>query len=194
MAIRIREVEPGDLAMIKSPPREFAEHLNAIDELEPLLDEEIDRIERLAFGRVPVCTMLIAEVDGAVAGHLSYFWGLSTEGVAPAFFVGDLFVRDCCRGRGIGRLLMQHARDMPGRGTRTRYHRRCGARTHPTKPSTGGSARGPTTRKCSSRGLWRTRRTAIGHRSRCHRVRQTKPRKIGDERTVAVSGTDLSRR
>lgn len=98
--------------MIKSPPREFAEHLNAIDELEPLLDEEIDRIERLAFGRVPVCTMLIAEVDGAVAGHLSYFWGLSTEGVAPAFFVGDLFVRDCCCGQGIGRLLMQHARDI----------------------------------------------------------------------------------
>jgi GNAT superfamily N-acetyltransferase len=112
MTVQIRPAKPADLAAIKALLREFAAYLNAIDEPEPVIDEEIDRIARLAFGPEAVCTMLLAEADGAVAGHLSYFWGLSMEGVAPALFVGDLFVRDGYRGLGIGRLLMQHAREM----------------------------------------------------------------------------------
>jgi GNAT superfamily N-acetyltransferase len=110
MTVRIRPAVPADLADIKLLLREFAEHLNAIGEPEPVLDEEIDRIEELAFGPRAVCTVLIAEVDGKVAGHLSYFWGLSMEGVAPALFVGDLYVRGGYRGQGVGRMLMQHAR------------------------------------------------------------------------------------
>jgi GNAT superfamily N-acetyltransferase len=112
MTVHVRAAVPADLANIKSLLREFAEYLNAIDEPEPILDEEIDRIERLAFGSGAVCTILIAETDGKIAGHLSYFWGLSMEGVAPALFVGDLFVRDSCRGQGVGRTLMQHAREI----------------------------------------------------------------------------------
>jgi diamine N-acetyltransferase len=112
MTVHIRPARPADLPDIKLLLREAAEHLNAIDEPEPVLDEEIDRIEQLAFGSGAVCTVLIAERDGKIAGHLSYFWGLSTEGVAPALFVGDLYVRSSCRGQGIGRMLMQHAREI----------------------------------------------------------------------------------
>lgn len=112
MTFRIRLAVPADLADIKLLLREFAEYLNAIDEPEPILDEDIDRIERLAFGPGAVCTVLIAETDGKIAGHLSYFWGLSMEGVASALFVGDLYVRGSCRGQGIGRMLMQHAREI----------------------------------------------------------------------------------
>jgi GNAT superfamily N-acetyltransferase len=112
MTVRIRPAKPEDLAAIKALLREFAAYLNAIDEPEPVLEEEIGRIEQLAFGPEAVCTILIAEADGEVAGHLSYFWGLSMEGVAPALFVGDLFVRDRFRGRGLGRMFMQRAREI----------------------------------------------------------------------------------
>ncbi len=112
MTLRIRQASAADLTDIKLLLRESAEYLNAIDEPEPVLDEEIDRIEQLAFGPGAVCTVLIAEADGKVAGHLSYFWGLSMEGVAPALFVGDLYVRGGYRGQGIGRMLMQHVREI----------------------------------------------------------------------------------
>jgi diamine N-acetyltransferase len=112
MTVHIRPARPADLPEIKLLLRESAEHLNAIDEPERILDEDIDRIEQLAFGPGAVCTVLIAERDGKVSGHLSYFWGLSKEGVAPALFVGDLYVRSSCRGQGIGRMLMQHAREI----------------------------------------------------------------------------------
>jgi GNAT superfamily N-acetyltransferase len=144
MTVQIRPARPADLAIIKALLREFAAYLNAIDEPEPVDDEEIDRIEQLAFGPEAVCTMLIAEADGAIAGHLSYFWGLSMEGVARALFVGDLFVRDGLRGRGIGRLLMEHVRDLArARGANQvlwtvwsknaaaqDFYRRLGARTY----------------------------------------------------------------
>jgi GNAT superfamily N-acetyltransferase len=112
MTVQIRPASPADLAAIKALLRESAEYLNAIDEPEPVLDEEIDRIAPPAFGPEAVCTVLLAEAGGQVAGHLSYFWGLSMEGVAPALFVGDLFVREGFRGRGVGRMLMRHARDI----------------------------------------------------------------------------------
>jgi GNAT superfamily N-acetyltransferase len=112
MAVQIRPADPADLTVIKMLLRESAEQLNAIGEPEPILDEEIDRIEQLAFGPGAVCTVLLAEVEDNVAGHLSYFWGLSMEGVALALFVGDLYVRGRYRRQGVGRTLMEQAREI----------------------------------------------------------------------------------
>jgi hypothetical protein len=71
MAVQIRPADPADLTVIKVLLRESAAYLNAIDEPEPVLDEDIDRIAQLAFGPGAVCTVLLAEVEGNVAGHLS---------------------------------------------------------------------------------------------------------------------------
>jgi GNAT superfamily N-acetyltransferase len=114
--IAIRSATSYDLAELKAMLRESTEYLNAIADPEPVSDEEIDRIERLAFGPDRKCLLLVAEIDGAMAGHLAYFWGLSMEGISPAVFVGDLYVRDSYRRKGIGRMLMQHVRDLAQSG------------------------------------------------------------------------------
>jgi GNAT superfamily N-acetyltransferase len=112
VTIRIRPATPSDLTGIKLLLREFGEYLNAIDDPEPILDDEINRIEQLAFGSTAVCTILVAEADGAVAGLLCHSWGLAMEGVAPALFVGNVYIRDSHRGQGMGRMLMEHVREI----------------------------------------------------------------------------------
>jgi ribosomal protein S18 acetylase RimI-like enzyme len=111
-AITIRSATLDDLPELKAVLRESVEYLNALAEPEPISDEEIDRIEQLAFGPGRKCSIVVAESDGAIAGHLAYFWGLSMEGISPAIFVGDLYVRNAFRRSGVGRSLMDHVRAM----------------------------------------------------------------------------------
>ena len=115
-SVIIRPATPDDLLELKAALRESVEYLNAIAEPEPVPDEEIDRIEQLAFGPDRKCTIIVAESDGAIAGHLAYFWGLSMEGISPTIFVGDLYVRKNHRRKGVGRQLMQHVRDLAQSG------------------------------------------------------------------------------
>lgn len=112
MSLAVRPATPDDLPAIRAMMRAFAEELNAIDEPEEVSDAAIARIADLAFGARPVCTLLIAELQSAPAGYLSYFWGLSMEGVAPALFVGDLYVAPDARRREVGRRLMAEAREI----------------------------------------------------------------------------------
>ena len=106
----IRAATLADLPAIKAMMRAFIDELNAIDEPEDVPDEAIDRIEELAFGAVSPCTILLCEHHGRPAGYLTYFWGMSMEGVSLALFVGDLFVAKGHRQSGVGRALMQGAR------------------------------------------------------------------------------------
>jgi GNAT superfamily N-acetyltransferase len=87
--------------------REFADYLNAIDEPEEPDQAAIDRIAGAAFGRKPLCRILIAEAGGRTAGYLVYFIGLDMDLVRPAAHVIDLFVRAPHRRRGAGRALME---------------------------------------------------------------------------------------
>ncbi|MEZ5774145.1 MAG: GNAT family N-acetyltransferase [Hyphomicrobiaceae bacterium] len=116
MSVAIRQARAEDLPAVHAMMRDFAEHLNAIDEPEEVSAEAIARIDGFAFGPDAFATILVAEAAGAglaePAGYLTYFWGLSMEGVAPALFVGDLYVAAAHRGGGVGRALMARAREI----------------------------------------------------------------------------------
>lgn len=115
MALHIREATRDDLPAIFALMREFAAFLNALEAPEDrrddaVTDAELAAFEPLAFGPNAVCTLLIAERDGAAAGCVAYSWGLALDGVGRALFIGDLFVRGRDRQAGIGRALMDAAR------------------------------------------------------------------------------------
>jgi GNAT superfamily N-acetyltransferase len=112
--MRIRTALERDLPCIKALMREFSDYLNAIDEPEEVPDEIIDRIGPIVFGPNSPCTMLVAEDGDQVMGFLTYFWGLSMEGVGLAVFVGDLFVSAPYRRIGVGRTLMERTRVIAG--------------------------------------------------------------------------------
>jgi GNAT superfamily N-acetyltransferase len=112
VTLAIRPARRADLPVIRQMMREFVDHLNRLDEddADEVSDAEIARIEPLAFGPGAPCTIIVAQSGGEPAGYLTYFWGMSMDGVGPALFVGDLFVRQCRRKTGVGRALMLEAR------------------------------------------------------------------------------------
>jgi GNAT superfamily N-acetyltransferase len=99
-------------------------------------------VRRDAFGRAPGFRVLVAELDGRVAGYASFLPGYNTDIAAPALFMLDLFVVPSRRNGGIGRALVQAvAREAVGRGLTClewgvrgdnaparRFYRRLGAR------------------------------------------------------------------
>lgn len=108
--------------MIKTMIREFADYLNAIDEPEEPDQAAIDRIAGAAFGKNPLCRILIAEGGGSTAGYLVYYIGLDMDLVLPAAYVVDLFVRKAHRKCGAGRALMEKvAAIVRRRGGRTLF-------------------------------------------------------------------------
>ena len=58
------------------------------------------------FGPDPAASVVIAEVDGAVAGMALWFRTFSTFLGRPGIWLEDLFVRPDFRGRGVGAALM----------------------------------------------------------------------------------------
>jgi GNAT superfamily N-acetyltransferase len=63
-------------------------------------------LERHLFAEPRYAEVLLAEADGALAGFALYFWNYSTFLCRPGLYLEDLFVREHCRGRGIGRVLL----------------------------------------------------------------------------------------
>jgi GNAT superfamily N-acetyltransferase len=66
-----------------------------------------DAVRRDGFGARPEFTVLLAELDGEVAGYALYHPTWSTEVGEPGLFLYDLYVRDAARGHGVGRSLMR---------------------------------------------------------------------------------------
>jgi GNAT superfamily N-acetyltransferase len=70
----------------------------------------MDRLRSLAFGPNPLCTVLIAELDGETVGYLNYFIGVFMDDATPTLHVADFFVSARYRLRGAGKALMLEAR------------------------------------------------------------------------------------
>lgn len=100
----IRAAAPGDVPTIAALIRELAayEHL----EHEVVLDEQ--GLDDHLFGPRPYAEVLIAESRGEVAGFALFFHSFSTFLGRPGIYLEDLFVLPDRRGRGIGRLLLEH--------------------------------------------------------------------------------------
>lgn len=63
-------------------------------------------ILRDGFGPDPAFHTLIAEVDGSVAGYATFTPGYNSDIAARGLWLGDLFVLEALRGRGVGRALL----------------------------------------------------------------------------------------
>jgi GNAT superfamily N-acetyltransferase len=112
MTIQVRAANPGDLTALKQMIRENIDYLNAIDEPEDVSDATINQVEALTFGAEPLCSVLIAELDGRIAGYLLYFLGVDMDEVAPAIHINDLFVRETAHRHGVGWELMHRMREI----------------------------------------------------------------------------------
>jgi GNAT superfamily N-acetyltransferase len=106
----IRLATRDDLPALRRLWFEFETWLNAIGEPSDIDPQKFDGFAALAFGDQPLCQVLVAELGSETVGYLVYHVGVWMDDMAPALFVGDLFVSASIHRRGIGRLLMERAR------------------------------------------------------------------------------------
>jgi GNAT superfamily N-acetyltransferase len=99
----VRPALPADLSEIAAMIRELAAFENLLDEVR--WDEDL--LGRSLFGERPAADVLIAEVDGAVAGFALFFSTFSTFAGRPGIWLEDLYVRPAARGRGLGKALLR---------------------------------------------------------------------------------------
>ena len=102
--LRIRTATLADVPIILRLIRGLAEY-------ERLLDECVATEEQLhetLFGAHPQAEVVIAEWGGEPAGFALFFHNYSTWEARRGLYLEDLFVRPAFRGRGLGRLLLEH--------------------------------------------------------------------------------------
>jgi GNAT superfamily N-acetyltransferase len=114
--LRIRKATEADLPALTAMTREFNDYLDSLgggigaDDAAEVATAAMERLRSLAFGPRPLCTVLIAELDGQTAGYLNYFIGVFMDNATPALHVADFFVTKKYRLRGAGKALMLETR------------------------------------------------------------------------------------
>ena len=104
----IRKATEADLPALTAMTREFNDYLDTLGGTEVAEDAAqvaaaaMDRLRPLAFGPSPLCTVLIAELDGETVGYLNYFVGVFMDDATPTLHVADFFVTERYRQRGAG--------------------------------------------------------------------------------------------
>lgn len=114
--LNIRRATDADLPALTAMTQAFNGYLDAIDGGVPGSDAEaiaasaMERLRRMAFESNPICTVLMAELNGEPVGYLTYYIGVYMDDATPTVHVADFFVRESFRRRGVGRALMLEAR------------------------------------------------------------------------------------
>jgi GNAT superfamily N-acetyltransferase len=103
-AITIRSATERDVPLILSFIRQLAEYERLLDAVKAT--EEA--LRTTLFGAKPVGEVLIAEDGGTPVGFALFFQNYSTFLAQPGLYLEDLFVIPAARGKGIGRLLLEH--------------------------------------------------------------------------------------
>ena len=104
MSLVLRPATPADVPVI----RELIEGLADYEKLRHECIATDALLEAALFGPRPSAEVVIAEWDGASAAFALFFHSFSTFLARPGIYLEDLFVRPACRGRGIGKALLQH--------------------------------------------------------------------------------------
>ena len=99
--LSVRRAGPDDAVLVA----QLIEELNA-HQHEPTGHVTAEVVRRDGFGPAPEFTVLLAELDGAVAGYALYHPSWSTEIGERGLYLYDLYVREAARGRGVGRALL----------------------------------------------------------------------------------------
>tara|TARA_Y100000589_G_scaffold321794_1_gene353730 strand:- start:408 stop:851 length:444 start_codon:yes stop_codon:yes gene_type:complete len=100
MSIYIREGVREDLPEVVAMIKELADYERALDEVNITVDE----LERDGFGNHPYFWILIAEIDGEIAGLAFYFIRYSTW-KGKLLYLEDFVVKEKFRRQGVGTLL-----------------------------------------------------------------------------------------
>jgi GNAT superfamily N-acetyltransferase len=100
----VRLATPADVAEIHAMVVELAEYEREPDAVRA---SEADLREAL-FGARPVAEAVIADVDGAVAGHAVFYETFSTWEGKAGIWLEDLYVRPAFRSIGTGAALFGH--------------------------------------------------------------------------------------
>lgn len=103
MSAAIRPAGPGDAAAV-------LRLIKALADYEKLAHEVVateDDIRQTLFGPRPAAEVLLAEEGGRPVGLALFFQNYSTFLGRPGIYLEDLFVEPACRGRGVGKALLQ---------------------------------------------------------------------------------------
>ena len=106
MQTSIRSAQPADAPFILRMIRELAEYERALEEVEAT---ETDILATL-FADQPAVFCEIAEVDGEPAAIAIWFLNYSTWQGKHGLYLEDLYVTPKFRGQGLGKALLEHAK------------------------------------------------------------------------------------
>ena len=102
-SLSIRPARPEEGALVLDLIRELAVYERLAHEV----DASLEGIEAALFGPSPRVFCDLAMVAGEAAGFALWFYSFSSFRGRHGLYLEDLFVRPPCRGRGIGRALLQ---------------------------------------------------------------------------------------
>lgn len=101
--LEVRNAQRSDAPVIHQLIGELAD----FEKLRQEFNGNVEDLERHLFSQEPYARVLMAEVDGQVAGFALYFFNYSTFLCKPGIYLEDLFIRPPFRGSGVGRALLE---------------------------------------------------------------------------------------
>jgi len=104
VTIQLRAAEKGDVPVIAELIRGLARYEKLADQVE--MTDEL--LAAGLFGERPYAEVVLAEEGGRPVGFALFFHNFSTFLGQPGIYLEDLFVLPEQRGRGIGRMLLEH--------------------------------------------------------------------------------------
>ncbi|MEI9812457.1 MAG: GNAT family N-acetyltransferase [Acidobacteriota bacterium] len=102
-SIEIRPANAADVPVVLEMIRGLAEY----EKLTHMVSATEESLRRTLFAERPAAEVLLASVDGSVAGFALFFINYSTFLGKPGIYLEDLFVQPHARGRGVGFALLR---------------------------------------------------------------------------------------